>query len=215
MKDNTDRLLNAIEHPDRFSDEELDALFASPDTRKLYNMISKTADSQAETAIPDIDQEWERFAADHLRSSIKNAVRLPFSRHAAAVTAACLVALAVVAATLSIPYISKLHNNTVTDSVERHNADTMTAGCTASPFTTLTDMDTTTVIVFKKESFDNIISAICEYYEATATFENDSIKNLHLYFKWDKSLALEEVIEQLNSFERIDITPTHNALIIK
>ena len=59
MNDNTDLLLEAIEHPERFSDDELSKLLQDPDTRELYLILTKTADAIAEPPVIDIDHEWK------------------------------------------------------------------------------------------------------------------------------------------------------------
>ncbi len=83
MNDKTDRLLEAIEHPERFSDEELNALLSEPEIRELYDLMSKTSDAVAETPVYDLDKEWDTFVTNHYRS--KNFILKFFNRHAAAV----------------------------------------------------------------------------------------------------------------------------------
>lgn len=67
MKDKTDLLLEAVEHPERFSDEDLASLFADPEIRDLYGMMCKGADAMADIPTTDIDREWEVFAGRHMQ----------------------------------------------------------------------------------------------------------------------------------------------------
>ena len=60
MKDRTDRLFEAIEHPDRFSDDEIQEMLNDPCMQELYKQICKTADALTTTEEPDIDREWEQ-----------------------------------------------------------------------------------------------------------------------------------------------------------
>lgn len=53
------------------------------------------------------------------------------------------------------------------------------------------------------------------YYGVTVKFNQDAAKSLLLYFEWDQSLPLNEVVEQLNNFEQINITLTDKALTVK
>ena len=49
MKDRTDRLFEAIEHPDRFSDDEIQEMLNDPGMQELYKQICKTADALTTT----------------------------------------------------------------------------------------------------------------------------------------------------------------------
>ena len=69
MNDNTDRLLEAIEHPERFSDDELAALLKEPEMRELYDLMSKTSDAVAETPVYDLDKEWDAFVTKYYASA--------------------------------------------------------------------------------------------------------------------------------------------------
>ena len=47
MKDNIDRLLDALERPENYSDAEVEKILADPEARELYDMLHKTADASA------------------------------------------------------------------------------------------------------------------------------------------------------------------------
>ena len=109
MKDNTDRLLEAIEYPDRFSDEELRRMLEDSEIQELYKIINKTSDVLTETKDPDIDIEWECFVERHgktvpLPSGSYSSIKAFFSRNAAAILICMVGSLAVVAATIGIKY---------------------------------------------------------------------------------------------------------------
>ena len=70
-------------------------------------------------------------------------------------------------------------------------------------------------IVFKGENLERILADMAEYYGAKFKFNQDAAKSLKLYFEWDQSLPLNEVVEQLNNFEQIDITLTDKVLTVK
>ena len=47
MKDNIDRLLDALEHPENYSDAEVEQILADPEAREVYDMLHKAADVSA------------------------------------------------------------------------------------------------------------------------------------------------------------------------
>lgn len=41
MKDNIDRLLDALEHPENYTDAEVEQILADPEAREVYDMLRK------------------------------------------------------------------------------------------------------------------------------------------------------------------------------
>ena len=107
MKDRTDRIFEAIEHPERFSDDEIQEMLDNPGIQELYKQICKTADALTTTEEPDIDREWEQFVNRQRKSVAQGllySLRVFFNRNAAAVLICTVASLAVVAATLGVSY---------------------------------------------------------------------------------------------------------------
>ncbi len=215
MNDKTDRLLEAIEHPERFSDDELATLLSDPEIRELYDLMSKTSDAVAETPVYDLDKEWDTFVSAHYRS--KNFILKFFNRHAAAVVALGIVAsLAVVAATVGIRYAARHNEPNHKEAIALESpAIIKTEKVTANDSTPSTESRIVEVVTFKDESFETLVNIISDYYGATYDFKNPNVKNLHLYYKWDQSLPLTEVVNELNNFEQINIVLTDNVLTIE
>ncbi len=214
MNDKTDRLLEAIEHPERFSDEELNALLSEPEIRELYDLMSKTSDAVAETPIYDLDKEWDTFVTNHYRS--KNFILKFFNRHAAAVVALGIVAsLAVVAATVGIKYAARHNEPNPKEAIALESPAIIKEKVITNDSTPSTDSRIVEVVTFKDESFETLVNIISDYYGATYDFKKPNVKDLHLYYKWDQSLPLTEVVNELNNFEQINIVLSDNVLTIE
>lgn len=207
MKDNTDRLLEAVDYPDRFSDRELESLLADPTARELYDTMVKTANLLTPTPEPDIDAEWTRFAANHRKDTILPR-RYFLSRHAAAAVVAVVVTFAVVAATVGIT------RSLTAPTVAENTAPEPTTAIQKATDIEETPTQTPDIKVFKNRTLEEIITVIADYYGATVKFDTEGSKNLRLYFKWDQSEPLNEVVEQLNSFEQIEISLADNVLTV-
>lgn len=218
MRDNTDRLLEAVEHPERFTDAELASLLADPDMQALYDTMRKTSDLLSDTEIPDIDKEWSYFAARHGMSHKGNFLHVipaVFNRHAAAVVTAIAVSLAVVAASIGISYTIGGQDGQQSDDTAAQEVSLPATVIKAEPDTLIiNEIAQYDTVVFKNEPLDRIVSVICDYYGASAVFDNGAAKDLHLYFKWDQSLLLSDVVDQLNSFEHINIELNDSTLTI-
>ncbi len=219
MKDTTDHLLEALEHPEHYSDSELEELFNNQEMRDLYNLISKTSDSISEIETPDIDNEWNNFASKHYPKRSTNTRRMIpeyIRHHAAAALIGIIASIAVVAAGIGVGRSIGNSNQPVQTIQKTPDRSKSTTGIIEKPDSLkILDESTMETIIFRDESLETIISDLCRYYEVTATFYNSEAKKLHLYFKWDTASTLDEVVEQLNSFEQIKIIIDGNSLSIE
>lgn len=219
MKDNIDLLLDALEHPENYSDAEVEQILADPEAREVYDILRKTADASAPVPEINLDEEWRRFEAKQPKRSpiILRWLSFMASRNAAAGIIALVGTIAVVAATIGVThYFISNKEMAQTEQTEPQKQTAITHSNVAS---TDTIPDETTplpeTIVFKGENFERILEDIAGYYGATVKFDQDAAKSLQLYFEWDQSLPLDKIVEQLNNFEQIDITLTDKVLTVK
>ena len=62
--DKIDSLLNAIDHPENYSEDELDEIANDPDTSGLYADLCRTRSSafpSGQLSDEEIDRQWEKF----------------------------------------------------------------------------------------------------------------------------------------------------------
>lgn len=219
MKDNIDRLLDALEHPEKYSDAEVEQLLTDPEAREVYDILRRTADVSAPVPEINIDDEWRRFEAKQpkRRPLIFRWLSFVASRNAAAVVIALVGTLAVVAATIGVTHYFIADNELAQTEQTEPQKRTNIANANVAPTDTI-PAETTSLpetIVFKGENLERILADMAEYYGAKFKFNQDAAKSLKLYFEWDQSLPLNEVVEQLNNFEQIDITLTDKVLTVK
>lgn len=219
MKDNIDRLLNALEHPENYSDAEVEQLLTDPEAREVYDMLHKAADASAPVPEINIDDEWRRFEAKHPKRSplIFRWLSFVASRNAAAVVIALVGTLAVVAATIGVTHYFIADKELAQTEQTEPQKQTDIANANVAPTDTIPSETTplAEIIVFKGENLERILADMAGYYGVTVKFNQDAAKSLQLYFEWDQSLPLNEVVEQLNNFEQINITLTDKALTVK
>ena len=219
MKDNIDRLLDALEHPENYNDTEIEQLLTDPDEREVYEMLRKTADISAPVPEINIDEEWRRFEAKQpkRRPVILRWLSFMASRNAAAVVTALVDTLAVVAATIGVTHYFNANKEMAQTEQTEPQKQTAIADSKVAPTDTI-PAETTPLpetIVFKGENLERILADMAGYYGVTVKFNQDAAKSLLLYFEWDQSLPLSEVVEQLNNFEQINITITDKILTVK
>ena len=219
MKDNIDRLLDALEHPEKYSDAEVEQLLTDPEAREVYDILRRTADVSAPVPEINIDDEWRRFEAKQpkRRPIILRWLSFMASRNAAAVIVALVGTLAVVAATIGVTHYFNAHKEMAQTEQTEPQKQTVIADSNVAPTDTLPAEETPhpETIVFKGENLERILAHVAEYYGATVKFNQEAAKSLKLYFEWEQSLPLNEVVEQLNNFEQINITLTDKVLTVK
>ncbi len=190
MKDNIDRVIEAIDYPERFSDAEIAEMLQDPSAHEFYDMMSRVSDALSQTPQPDIDREWAEFAANHFPT--RKAVNFLFgSRKAVAVTQIAVASLAVVAATVGITHSFFRDEEPLTEAIADDGKPATIADTgivTESIEVPVANQDEN--VVFRNETFGNIISIIGKHYGATVNFNDVESKNLRLYFRWDKSDSL-------------------------
>lgn len=207
--DKIDRLLDAIEHPDRYSDKDLEAMLADPEVREVYNMLDKTKASLTPISTPDVDVEWTTFKSVHSEGHQHRNFRFLnlFSRNIAASIAIGVASLAAVAAVVGVTVNYALKQNEVPTATEI----TKVENHAVIPSDTIVAIEETPVavpetIVFDNEPLETIANRIAEYYGYKAEFSSDATKALRLYFRWNQAHTLDEVVESLNNFEQIHLT---------
>ena len=207
--DKYDLVLDMIEHPENYTSEQLAELLAEPETREIYNLLCKTDSAIEASRGIDVDAEWECFAQKRGRLSY-------LWRGSRAASIAAIVGSSVVAVAAGIA---------VTVAVVTHKLEPVakeaTIVSTAMPATTediITPADTVRSLsepmMFENEPLEAIIKEVAAAYGVEVKFNNREVASLHLYYKLDTSLPLKEVVEQLNTFEQINIKQDGNILNI-
>lgn len=217
-----DRVIDLTEHPERYSDEQIAEILSDPESREIYNLLCKTGSAMqtGETlSEAEVDKEWERFAASHCESRSSRKPRiLPFrlGSRAASIAIVALTSLAAVAIGVAV-------TATLTPSQPQAEAaieatESTPAVSIAAPAVTEPDDSTATApspILFEEATLETITDALAQAYGITVRFDNAEAKNLHLYYKFNPALPLEEVIDQLNTFEQISLRLNGKTLIVE
>lgn len=212
--DKYDLVLDIIAHPEKYTPEELNEVMADGETREIYNLLCKTDSAVAANREINVDAEWETFSDNH-----KIRRRRPFkwmeSRVATIAVIVCssIVAVAAgIAVTLSVTDHSPKH---AAVSVMADEAQTVAI----SQDTVIKERgDTVAVIempvIFENEPLETIMQSVGRTYGVEVKFNNTEVSALHLYYKLDPALPLDEVISQLNTFEQINISRNGNTLTV-
>ena len=215
--DKYDLVLDIIEQPEKYPSDRLQELLSDPETREIYNLLSKTDSAVEAASIPDVEAEWEAFSRKHI--AVRRRRFMWAGSRAASVTALVLSSLVAVAVGIAITVkVTERPSSPTTESVatEKHASVTTQVKETVMQPQNDTIAQTAAVpIMFENESLENIMAAVADSYGVEVIFNNKEASLLHLYYRLDTDLTLDEVITQLNTFEQINIKRNGNILTIE
>ena len=201
-----ERLLDMIEHPEHYNEEEMQKMLADEETREYYDLIIKADDTYTKSHDVDVDKALQEFETKHLH-------HLSWSKIAAVFIGILLVS--------GVTYAAIVLNRNPSEKPVSQKAQigrVITDKAAKSIDTETTDTDTTTTQ--KGQSFDNvelqtILDDISSYYKLNVVYNSDKSRHLRLHFYWDKTKDAETIVESLNHFENVNITLTDSKIDVK
>ena len=207
-----DLVLDIIRHPENYTSEQLAEIMSDSETRETYTLLCKTDTVYCANNEPNIKAEWERFSHNH---NIRDPKRLVwFGSHAASIIALIGASIVAVAAGIGVTVAVLEHK---AETVTKHDT-VATIELTETYISDSTRNDSSRIvlkpIIFENQSLEAIMNIISEKYDVKVNFNNSTAASLHLYYKLDPSMPLNKVIEQLNTFEQINIKQNGNILNI-
>lgn len=223
--DKYDLVLDIIGQPEKYSQEQIKELLDDKETREIYNLLCKTGSAvNRECDSPDADAEWEAFKTQRLKGDGNESARHArlrvltswlSSRAASTAIVIGLSITSIAAIGIGIKMMSDRQQTATKEAVAdvKPLAPAAAAGDTIRTATKQKPAPAEP-IVFENATLETIMTVIGEYYGVSIRYANNETKALRLYFRLDASLPLAEVIGQLNTFDRINITLKDNTLTI-
>lgn len=204
--DNLDKLLEAIEHPENLSTEELQQLMSDPEIEALYRLLCASRSKSFSVSEPDdetISSEWNNLMSKKRKLTF---IKWVTGRKAAAVISFVILSCSIAAVGISMK--NKQSEKTLAETPVS-NTDISYLEETNISNTTLPK---DTVIIFENEKLDKILNDISPYYNLTVDLRSPRSKEVRLFLKWDSSTPIDELIDHLNTFERINLILNENTL---
>ena len=217
-QDKIELLLDIQEHPEKYSDEQLNSMLAEDE--ELAEMMEQLATTkramtkeEAEDEQLDMDALWQEFEDEHeleFDEPETKRVSMPLRKIAAMFIGVALTAGVAFAAIQIVRSVSK-------PAPESTKIEAPAAPKAAQPDD---EVPADTVVAVKPVVFDNvelaqIMAQIAAHYKAEVEIENEDAGAYRLYFEWNSQETLEHVVERLNRFESINIELNNNKMKVK
>ena len=224
--DKFEKILDIIDHQEKYSDEEIREILQDEECRKLYQTMMEV-DSALENPSPiiNVDEEWEKFSQEHhlqeeaTQNAAQKAASHPITswrKLAASIAGFVLISGIAFAAIHTFVKRSQeptqvtadAHPETIkSDSVKQvAEKDSLAHPKPEKPAIHKT---------FENVAFEQMISEIASYYDLQVKFENNEDKTLRLYYEWNSHSSIENIVKELNQFENVNIELQQNELIVK
>lgn len=203
--DKYDIVFDLVEHPDRYSREQMTEILSDPETREIYNLLCKSASAvtAASADDDDIDAEWRKFSAANPAGGQR---LMWFGRRAASVIGFALLSLVAVAVGIAVTIaVVESRPDSAAESVQTDDVPETVMEMAAPDEAGDSVAVLTSPIVFENETLENILALVASHYGLDVKFDNSASAGLHLYFNFDPQLSVGQVIDRLNTFEQINI----------
>ena len=208
--ENIRQLLEMLDNPEAYTEQEIqDIINRDEDTCETYRMMVEAKRSSrkrlAEKPV-DVNAAWQRFNETH--QSKRNG--FSWMKIAASFIGVLLVSGIAFAAIQIIRYAQQ--NTPKTEEVINTPKPTYT-----TPTDTLT---TDTIAAPQPIIYDNIplekmLPEIATHYDAKVTFVNDEARQLRFRFVWNPQKGIDQVVSDLNQFERLTVTLNDHQITVK
>ena len=230
-----DMLLDLLEHPEKYSETQKDELLGDEEVNELYQQLVETrqsldfAKSKEKMKMPSIDAEWEKLKDEmKLKEVMKQNAETQqtaklFSlwspmRKVAAVAAVLVVSGITFAA---IHLVTRSHQASDFDNTElvasRKDSVQQVSAPQKSNIEEKTDSASLAQLplVYENAELQNILTPIAGHFHLQVTYQNESARHIRLFLQLEKNMSLDDIIELMNHFEKVNIRHEGQTLIVE
>lgn len=230
-----DMLLDLLEHPEKYSETQKDELLGDEEVNELYQQLVETrqsldfAKSKEKMKMPSIDAEWEKLKEEKQQKE-------EMSQNAETQQTAKLFSLwspmrkvAAVAAVLVVSGITFAAIHLVTRShqaSDKHNTELVASRKdsiqqVSAPQKSNIEEKTDSAslaqlpLVYENAELQNILTPIAGHFHLQVTYQNESARHIRLFLQLEKNMSLDDIIELMNHFEKVNIRHEGQTLIVE
>ena len=211
-KDKKRRMLfDMQEHPEKYTDEQMEHLLADEEVKEFLRdlAMARMAGKKATPKKVDVDKAWKEFSNGSYRNRMKIAASI------VGIIFLSGVALAAVQnGWLNFSTSDKVvDNKAMAEQIVPSNtlANDSLKAMTVEPTDSL-DMKP---VVFDNAELGTILMQMADFYHVKVEYMNANTQHVRLFFNWNKTKTLEQNLELLNAFDRIQIEYADGTLMVK
>ena len=204
-------LFDMQEHPEKYTDEQMEHLLADEEVKEFLRdlAMARMAGKKATPKKVDVDKAWKEFSNGSYRNRMKIAASI------VGIIFLSGVALAAVQnGWLNFSTSDKVvDNKAMAEQIVPSNTlanDSIKAMTVES-----TDSLDIKPVVFDDAELGTVLMQMADFYHVKVEYMNANTQHVRLFFNWNKTKTLEQNMELLNAFDRIQIEYADGTLIVK
>lgn len=208
--ENIRQLLEMLDNPDAYTKQEIQNIInRDEDTRETYRLMieAKRSSRHRQNQKPvDVDAAWQRFN----QKLQQKQYGFGWMKIAASFISVLLVSGIAFAAIHLVRQYQKQ------ETPQTEITENVATPVTTLPADTLTK-DTITVqpIIYDNIQLEKMLPEIAAHYDVKVIFTNDEARQLRFRFVWNPQQSIDQVISDLNQFERLTVTRKDSQIIVE
>ena len=193
-------LFDMQEHPEKYTDEQMEHLLADEEVKEFLRdlAMARMASKKATPEKVDVDKAWKEFAETHNKDKSTDKKEANSSYRNRIKIAASIVGIIFLSGVALAAVQNGWFKLSTSDKVVEEKAATEQ---TANPKQLAND-SLKAITTEPKDSLD-------------MEYMNANTQHVRLFFNWNKTKTLEQNLELLNAFDRIQIEYANGTLIVK
>ena len=219
-------LFDMQEHPEKYTDEQVEHLLDDEEVKEFFHELAmaRMAGKKANPKNVDVDEAWKEFVQAHREDKMaidagksKDAYRNWMKIAASIVGIIFLSGVALAAVQNGWFKLSSsdkvVEYKTVTQQIAnpKQLANDSLKAMTTDPKDSL-DIKP---VVFDDAELGTVLMQMADFYHVKVEYMNVNTLHVRLFFNWNKTKTLEQNLELLNAFDRIQIEYVEGILIVK
>ena len=210
INDNIRQLLEMLDNPEAYTEQEIqDIINRDEDTRETYRMMAEAKRSsrqhQANKPI-DVDAAWQKF-----NQKIQPQQHSFGWMKIAASFIGVLLVSGIAFAAIQIVRYTQQHTPKTEEVINTPKSANVTPADTLTTDTIATPQP----IIYDNIPLEKMLPEIAAHYDAKVTFVNDEARQLRFRFVWNPQKGIDQVVSDLNQFERLTVTLKDNQITVE
>ena len=223
-------LFDIQEHPERYTDEQIESLLADEEVKDFFEELAmaRMAGKKAKSEKVDVDEAWKKFSKQHVSDEADDASgtavrrwllsrRMKISASIIGVIFLSGVAWATAIHQGWVKGFSSSDNSSHINKVEQTSASASLSADSIKGKTMVAKKNSVDMkpMVFDNAELKDVLTLFASFYQVKVEYVNAEAQHVRLFFNWDKQRSLQQNIEILNAFDRINISYENGTLKVE
>ena len=218
-------LFDMQEHPEKYTDEQMEHLLADEEVKEFLRdlAMARMAGKKATPKKVDVDKAWKEFAETHNKDLLTDKKEANSTYRNRMKIAASIVGIIFLSGVALAAVQNDWFKFSISDKVVEEKAATeqtanskqLTNDSIKAMIVEPTDSLDMKPVVFDDTELGTVLMQMADFYHVKVEYMNANTQHVRLFFNWNKTKTLEQNLELLNAFDRIQIEYADGTLMVK